>query len=316
MLSCREIKLEGEDWDTLISQSSTASFFQTKKWLALWLKHFDGKSKIIGAFDKSDLIGIAPFHIKEGTISFLGTGAVLGKELVSDFGDIIAPFGREKEVWETVIKGIKNNESEIRNIGLNFIREDSPSFKILKELGGKAEEVDVAPYIDLPGSWDDYLMTLGRHDRHELRRKMRKLESGNAFKICTEGNGRDIDEFLRLMSLSNDQKRDFLSEKMRIFFTDIAKHFGLYKILQLYFLKLNNINIAAVMTFKFKTELLLYNSGFDPEYSYLSPGLILKAFVIKQAIEGGLKKFDFLRGGEKYKYDLGGKERKLYKINI
>ena len=78
----------------------------------------------------------------------------------------------------------------------------------------------------------------------------------------------------------------------------------------------DNINIAVTLSFHYQDEVLLYNSGFDPEYGYLSAGLLLTADLIKQAIEQNKKIFDFLRGNERYKYDLGGKERNLYKISF
>lgn len=322
MLSIREVSFDIK-WDNLINLSSTATFFQTKEWLTLWLKHFPIKEKILGVFDGEELVGIAPFSIDNQKIDLLGVTTVLGEELVSDFGDIIAIEGREKEVWEAALEGIRDQGSgisllrpETRQLKpfleFNFIREDSPSFKILQELGGKAEEMDVAPYIDLPKSWEDHLASLDRHNRHELRRKMRKL--GNV--TVTKGNLSDIDEFFRLMTLGNEQKRNFLKPEIKGFFQDVITLFLPKDMLEISFLEYEGRKIAAVLIFIFHNEVLLYNSGFNPKYSHLSPGLILKAYAIKEAIEKGRKKFDFLRGGERYKYDLGGKERKLYRIRI
>jgi CelD/BcsL family acetyltransferase involved in cellulose biosynthesis len=48
----------------------------------------------------------------------------------------------------------------------------------------------------------------------------------------------------------------------------------------------------------------------------LSVGLLNKALCIKQAIEEGRNAFDFLRGPERYKYDLGGTDRLLYRIAV
>jgi CelD/BcsL family acetyltransferase involved in cellulose biosynthesis len=45
-------------------------------------------------------------------------------------------------------------------------------------------------------------------------------------------------------------------------------------------------------------------------------GLILKAFGIKKAIEEGMQFYDFLRGDERYKYDLGAMDSMLNKIEI
>lgn len=320
MLSIQDISFD-IDWDDLINRSSTAAFFQTKDWLTLWLKHFPIKEKIVGVFDGEELIGIAPFSIDNQKIDLLGVTPVLGRELVSDFGDIIAKISCEKTVWQEILTKVKSQKSpaspgtgraKVKSVVFNFIREDSPSFGILQELGGKAEEIDVAPYIELPETWEDYLAGLDRHDRHELRRKMRKL--GNA--TVTKGNLSDIDEFFRLMTLGNEQKRNFLKPEIKGFFQDVITLFLPKDMLEISFLEYEGWTIAAVLIFIFHNEVLLYNSGFDPKYSHLSPGLILKAYAIKEAIEKGRKRFDFLRGNERYKYDLGGKERKLYKIKL
>lgn len=314
MLRVEEINLRDSlnTWQELVYKNSTASFFQQPDWLSLWRQHFGGqKELILGIYQQQELVGVAPFCQSGKTITFLGIDKVLGGEKVSDFGDIIAKTSFGKSVWKEVLVKIKNYRIE-----LNFIRENSPSLKILQELGGKRQVVDVAPYIELPKTWDEYLAKLDRHYRHELRRKIRRLEEEGAFKICYSGEPSDIEEFFRLMALSNEQKKDFLSEKMKSFFQDIFNTFWQKKRFQLCFLKLGGVNIAAAVLFIFKDELLLYNSGFDPKYAHLAPGLLLKTFLIKQAIEEGKRRFDFLRGGERYKYELGGRSRELYRITF
>jgi CelD/BcsL family acetyltransferase involved in cellulose biosynthesis len=316
MLSLKQITFEDNiDWNGLINQSTTATFFQTKEWLSLWVKHFDGETVILGVFDNDELIGISPFLLSKDSIQFLGTSAVLGKELVSDFGDIIAKTSCEKAICQEILANLKSKFPNSK-IQLDFIREESPTFQILKELGGKEERIEVSPYIHLPKTWDEYLLLLDRHDRHELRRKMRKLESENAFKTCFSEDKKEIDEFFRLMALSNEQKRDFLSHEMVAFMRDVITTLYKRNELAMCFLKKDDIYIAAAIVFLFNNQVLLYNSGFDPQYSYLSPGLILKSYMIRQAIEDGKSRFDFLRGAERYKYDLGAKERKLYKITL
>lgn len=295
----------------LLNKSLTGTFFQSTEWLSLWLTHFGGSSEIIGVYEDEVLVGIAPFIKGNGIREFLGGSAVQGTDLVSDFGDIISLPGREKEVWKAVIKNYKNNRLE-----LNFVRENSPSLKILTDLGGKIEEVDVAPYLDLPHAWEEYLLQLSRHDRHELKRKIRKAQDAGVTQTSYADNPQEIEEFFKLMVLGNKEKRDFLSLEMKAFFRSVIETLYLQKLLDLTFLKLDGVYIAAAMLFNFKAEVLLYNSGFNPEYSFFSPGLILKAYTIKEAIESGKSRYDFLRGGERYKYDLGGKERKLFRVTI
>jgi CelD/BcsL family acetyltransferase involved in cellulose biosynthesis len=54
---------------------------------------------------------------------------------------------------------------------------------------------------------------------------------------------------------------------------------------------------------------LLYNSGYDPAFSQASVGIVSKAMALQSAIADGARAFDFLRGAEPYKYDLGGRDR-------
>ena len=37
---------------------------------------------------------------------------------------------------------------------------------------------------------------------------------------------------------------------------------------------------------------------------------------IKNAIEAGKATFDFLRGGERYKYELGAEDRYVYRLTV
>jgi CelD/BcsL family acetyltransferase involved in cellulose biosynthesis len=48
-----------------------------------------------------------------------------------------------------------------------------------------------------------------------------------------------------------------------------------------------------------------YLGGFEPRWRALSPGTLLVGYAIEQAMDEGLDAFDFLRGGEGYKYRWG-----------
>jgi CelD/BcsL family acetyltransferase involved in cellulose biosynthesis len=44
--------------------------------------------------------------------------------------------------------------------------------------------------------------------------------------------------------------------------------------------------------------------------------LVLVSELVKQAIERGLERFDFLRGPERYKYQLGGQAVPLNNVRV
>jgi CelD/BcsL family acetyltransferase involved in cellulose biosynthesis len=53
--------------------------------------------------------------------------------------------------------------------------------------------------------------------------------------------------------------------------------------------------------------------GFDTQWARFSPGLLTIAAAMRQAASEGAHEFHFLRGGETYKYHLGGRDRPMYR---
>jgi CelD/BcsL family acetyltransferase involved in cellulose biosynthesis len=316
MIKINEVFFEDKlDWNNLISESKTATFFQTKDWLNLWSKSFRINPVILAVSEDEKIIAIAPFEKTKDTLHLFGVSPVLENQTVSDFGDIIISSNYETPVWNSLIDYARNR-LKVNRFVFDFVREESPTFKILEKMGFFYSRIDTAPFISLPTSWDEYLQNLERHSRHELKRKIRKLEKAGAFKACYKGGPEDIEEFLRLMALSNDKKRNFLSGEMKQYFRDILLKTHEIRKLHLCFLKLKDENIATALCFEEKKKILLYNSGYNPLYKSISPGLILKAYMVKQAIESNFEAFDFLRGNERYKYDLGARDNLLYNMTF
>jgi CelD/BcsL family acetyltransferase involved in cellulose biosynthesis len=179
------------------------------------------------------------------------------------------------------------------------------------------QKQEVAPFISLPDSWEAYLDLLPRIERKELRRKLRRLETvPHSFEIADAGNEFIFNEFIRLHRLSDRSKEQFMGPAMERFFRGLA--FSVEGAWKRGFAVLSISGKPAGIIFYFEHEkhALLYNSGFDPEQRYYSSGLMTHALLIRRNIEKGIKVHDFLRGSERYKYDLGAKDINLYKISI
>lgn len=300
-------------WDKLTAVSSTATFFQTSNWLNLWLKHFPKKSLNLVVYNDNLLIGLASFSINK-EIQFLGLENVLNQQLVTDYGDFILVKDQEKIVLEQILNYLRANFSS-QTLILNFVRENSLTYSLLSSLNFAKQEIDISPQIKLTNNWEKYLQQLNGKNRHELKRKITRFEKAGANIIwIKETNDSVINDFLDLMAASAKAKNQFLSEKMKNYFKDIFKTFSNEIVLG--FATLDDRKIASVLAFKYKNSLLLYNSGFDPQFGRLSPGLILKSFLIKWAIEQKYEIFDFLRGGERYKFELGAVGVKLYQFSL
>jgi CelD/BcsL family acetyltransferase involved in cellulose biosynthesis len=121
-------------------------------------------------------------------------------------------------------------------------------------------------------------------------------------------------DFFRLMRSSSTDKAEFLTPEREHFFLDIASVLAARGQLKLLFLEVDNKRVASCVCFDYGNSYFLYNSGYDPEYASLSVGLLNKALCIREAIEQGRNRFEFLRGAERYKYNLGGKDRVVHQL--
>jgi CelD/BcsL family acetyltransferase involved in cellulose biosynthesis len=125
-----------------------------------------------------------------------------------------------------------------------------------------------------------------------------------------------MDDFVDLHTRSRADKTDFMTPEMETFFRRMASAMAAEGLVRLFMLRVNRRPAACVLCFDAGSHLYLYNSGYDPEFSSLSVGLVSKALCLQWAIENGMKGLDFLRGDEPYKYDMGAKDQEIYRIRL
>ncbi|MBM2826368.1 MAG: hypothetical protein HW403_432 [Dehalococcoidia bacterium] len=303
-------------WDDLERLNPTRSIFSGLDWSKLWWKHFakDKELFIHSVRDGQECIGIAPLVRNGDTISFIGDTDV------SDYMDFIITPGKEEQFLTALLTYASSEGWD--HMSLHCMRQDSSTITILSDIcaemgySNSLEVEDVCPTVGLPDSWEGYLSALSRKDRHELRRKMRRLEGAGrmSYYYVNGDNGLDpaLDDFLVLHRQSREEKAAFMTPDMEDFFKDFSRHFISKGQQRLYFMEVDGVRLSANICFDYGSTLYLYNSGYNPNYAHLSVGLLLKALCIKEAIEAGKEVFDFLRGNERYKYDLGGVDAPIY----
>lgn len=291
--------------------------FQSSWYLDIFTKHFCTAENIFlfGFYDGEKYIGHGAFEKIDNKVIFLGMKPVLNNQEVTDYGDItLNPMHKNnyKEVWDEILKWFSQNGIQL--LRLDYVRENSQTYELFKDY---IVEQSTAPYIILPKTWDEYLESLERVDRKELKRKLRRLETVQyTYRSIDTSTQADFEEFVRLHKLSSGEKDQFMSDLMKQFFLDLITVEKKDWKTNLSFLQIEGKNASAILSFENQSELFGYNSGYDPSFNYYSAGLLLHAFKIKEAIEKGKKTYDFLRGTERYKYDLGGKDMNLYKIEM
>jgi CelD/BcsL family acetyltransferase involved in cellulose biosynthesis len=296
------------------------AIFVLPPWLEAWWQVFGSgmEAYIRTVKDGDSIIGIAPMTVKDKTACFIGDIDVC------DYVDFIVAPGREVDFFNTVLDELLKNG--IKQLDLKHIRPDSITMKSLVPLATTrgyqvvTRQEDVNVEMDLPSSWDVYLESLSATQRHEVRRKLRRLEeTGNlAFRFVedTASVPGNMDTFFKMFVDSRRDKAAFLTEKREAFFRLLTANMAGAGLLKLGVLELDSKPVAQIICFDYNNCIYLYNSGYNPDYVSLSAGLLSKALAIKDSIEKGKRKFDFLKGSEVYKYHLGGKEVPLYSCLI
>ena len=178
---------------------------------------------------------------------------------------------------------------------------------------------DVTPIFKINDGWDDYLLALSKKQRHEIRRKLRKFESQDFhFKLINDNQ--DLSKFLldfyRLFINSREDKKQFLTEQRKTFFNKMLFAFAEKNELKILSYYDGNILISACIVIEYANTYFLYNSAYSLDYNSFSVGLVSKIVALKQSIENNKRAFNFLRGNERYKYDLGGEDIKLFEIKL
>jgi CelD/BcsL family acetyltransferase involved in cellulose biosynthesis len=267
---------------------------------------------------RDKIIGIAPLLVKEKTASIVGSADVC------DYLDFIVAPGMERDFFSVLLDDLR--QKGINHLDLRPLRPDSTVLTDLVEIAKErkydihCQLEDVSLELELPSTWDEYLATLVAKQRHEVGRKLRRLwEAGNIDYHIVEDSAvvHDVmDTFLKLFSESREDKATFMTAQMESFFRSLADTMAKAGLLRLGILELDALPTAMVMCFDYNDCVYLYNSGYNPRYSALSVGLLSKVLCIKDSIQRGRKRFDFLKGREAYKYHLGGREIPLYSCQI
>ncbi len=310
----------GSEWEWILPRTGADTIFITPWWQRLWWQRYGGDAslQIFSVRRDDSLLGIAPLMTRGDTLSFLGDTDLF------DYHDFLVLDGCEADFYPTLWEHIE--KLDWKTLELKSLRDSSTTLKRLPPLAKakgwdiRISEEDVSPYTTLQPSWDEYLSGLRKKDRHELRRKLRRLNNGNCARQYTCDDAETIadamPEFFRLMRASSSDKDGFLTADREQFFCDLAHELAPRGQFKLFFLELNDVRVASCICFDYRGDYLLYNSGYDPEYSALSVGLLNKALCIQDAIETGKASFDFLRGNERYKYNLGGTNQSVHEMVI
>lgn len=316
--------LAGE-WNHLLEESENQAPFLRHEYQRIWWQNRgggewpDARLAVVTAREDGQLAGIAPLFYTEGHPTSPAL-MLLGSIEVSDYLDLIA----RREALPAFVDGLLDflpaaGLPEWKSLDCYNVLDSSSTLPALKEAAGRRswtyleEKEQHCPFIQLPGDWESYLGQVDKKQRHEIRRKIRRLEdSGTASRwyIVNEPGqlAAETEAFLALMA-KDPEKEAFLTAPMRAMFKETIQCAFEDRCLQLAFLEIGGVKAAAYLSFDYLNRLWVYNSGLDRSLLDYSPGWVLLAYLLRWANENGRTEFDFMRGDEDYKYRFGAADR-------
>ncbi len=282
----------------------------SRGFLAPWAASFAADRPLkVGRYEHNDGVKALVFLYDAGE-----RWELLGGQDVADRLDILVEPGYEEEAVRALLE-----QSWEKPLRLPNLAPDATLYRWVPRLTERwrKEQTDSNPVLPLPRSFEEYLRGLSKHQRHELRRKMRRAERlGGPLTFVLDKTGARTDDFLRLHRASHPDKHAFMDDRMEGFFRILLSSWAREGTLNLALLEARGQALAAMLQVACGPVLHLYNSGFDPGHRELAPGVVLLGFCLKDAIDRGFGEYDLLRGTERYKYDLGGQDRPVWSLEV
>jgi len=293
-----------EEWCRLLEACPGATPFQFPEWLVPWWKIFgQGSLMTIAMRAEGRLCGLAPLHIENGKIQFLGAG-------VSDYLGLILLPSLEARGAQELLKSLAARGGW-SSCSFQELAPSSPLIAIKPPDGLRAELApgEICLCVDLPSTVGEFRKRHGRTGRCGSKKIWRRL-AARGLKIETAVDEAKAVSFLHaLFRLHSEQWEAaglsgvLQGPEIRAFHEETALGFLKKGMLRLYRMVLEGRELAVFYGFAHRSRLYAYLTGYDPGFSKLSLGRILLLSVAEDCITRGVARLDFLRGAEKYKYD-------------
>ncbi len=332
-----------ENWESLYAVAPDAHIFLSWTWMAGWLKAVKTDWLILAARASDEdgnrvdkYCAFFPLRLRTHAAPKGGatTQVVPAGTRFADYTGLICQPDMQQEAMRSFSSALQ--EMSWAEINLQFLRLNDSAQQYLgaafSETGQKvafrAAPPDgaginnhICPSVELPNNFDDYLSSLSTNMRQKLRRLLRKLDNDDELEITqvtAETLERDVEILVNLWTRRWQMKKKRQTPAIQANLRGMFKfYFGL-GILQLPVLWKAGQPIGALgnMIDWQRREVAFVIAGRDPDCPSPPSGLMLHAHSIREAISKELKRYDFLRGNERYKYSFGVTESHLTNLVV
>ena len=271
------------EWDRLGAACPSTNVFLTSDWLVTWWRHYGTGRQwqfLLVRDEKGRLMGGLPLY-SESRFAFgrrYRSLRLIGTQPESpDNLDVVAEESTRMPVANAVCDWLVTvGRQRLRNVlMLSNLAKDSHLIKgLFYRAAMGRDEIKVTPlfgcpYVPLPSSFDDYVSSLSKNMRYNLRRRTRQvlnLQGGSEI-VCVESAAQlpaAMDDLFRLHALRRAVRGGetrFTVKARQKFHRTLAGTFLRQGRLRLLLLKANSQVIAAIYCFTYGSKISLLSVG-------------------------------------------------------
>jgi CelD/BcsL family acetyltransferase involved in cellulose biosynthesis len=302
------------EWWELWRRSAAATPFQAPAWLVPWWEAFaPGELCVVTVRMSGRLVALAPLYLEVGTRGhrLLPIGIS-----VSDYHDVLlddAVPGAADVLMQAIAQSrTRWDACELTELAPGAM---AAGLACPRDCEETADAVSACPVLALPDSVEALRRTLSPRRRRALRMAEHRAErrGGIAITPGDTANCREmLEHLIRLHGTRWESRGEagvLADERVQRFHEAALPQMMAAGLARCYALAIGGEVAAVYYGFMQRQCAYGYLTGFDPAYAFESPGALMLAHVLKQAVAEGAREFHFLRGRESYKYDWGAVDR-------
>ncbi|MGI9288781.1 MAG: GNAT family N-acetyltransferase [Pseudomonadales bacterium] len=331
-----EIGALERDWLSLEKRADNR-FFTSWGWIGTWLKTYSPECDVLRAYADSELVALGilvrakerrSLVLRSETIQLNQTGDPAKDQLWIEYNGLLTDKAHHSLVTPACVKYLCDCYPEWDELVVGAVTEDEAL--LFKNVGGLSRyNMWEAPTfgVDLKAirtSGVDYLSTLSRNTRYQIRRSIRRYEESGKLRIEFANNVEDALEYFDDISpLHIDRwgeglgQSGFANPEFVRFHRELIRSVWPLGNIDVCRILIDEQPIAFFYNFIYRDKVYFYLSGLKNESnSALKPGLVGHALCIQSYIDSGRNYYDFMGGGERYKASLGERHQGLCKIRF
>ncbi len=307
-------------WDRLWRRALDATPFSSPAWLIPWCEHLAAAAPwSIAAWRGGELAALAPTFVycdaRGRVLGLLGGG-------VSDYQDLLA----EDDASASAI--VRHLASRGDCFDVADFQALPPSSRLRRaatwsEVRPRIAREAIVQVLRLPATLEDLPTGASRGLLRDVQYQRRRLARDEGLAVRRvpneEARRRELEVVFRLHTARWEERGApgaFASPAVRRFHAVAAAALLRAGLLRMLTLVAGDRPIAASYGLHAHGRSYLYLFGIDPAHARRSPGSLVIAQAIEDAIAEGARSFDFLRGEEPYKARWGAAPRVTLRVQL